>query len=202
MAPAVYKRDNCRTPGCSSANKTNSYPGPGVVKGRRRRFRLVSEQKKTVEREFRFWPRLDYQPLFGKMSPRSSPRRMKERWWKTGPGRRRKSAEIEPKFLTITQPFPAAVLLAPFFARPLTLVHHSLLLNRTETLVTQAIGYQAFFSLTDGVIFIDEQSCVFFLPTEPSRFSQHVFSTSRSWVPVFQSVCRASTPTKYKLTPS
>ena len=54
MAPAVYKRDNCRTPGCSSANKTNSYPGPGVVKGRRRRFRLVSEQKKTVEREFRF----------------------------------------------------------------------------------------------------------------------------------------------------
>ena len=78
MAPAVYKSDNCRTPGCSSANKTNSYPGPGVVKGRRRRFRLVSEQKKTVEREFRFWPRLDYQPLFGKMSPRSSPRRMKE----------------------------------------------------------------------------------------------------------------------------
>ena len=54
MAPAVYKRDNCRTPGCSSAKKTNSYPGPGVVKGRRRRFRLVSEQKKTVEREFRF----------------------------------------------------------------------------------------------------------------------------------------------------
>ena len=199
MAPAVYKRDNCRTPGCSSANKTNSYPGPGVVKGRRRRFRLVSEQKKTVEREFGF--DLGRSAAVRENEPALIPPK-DERGWKTGPGRRRKSAEIEPKFLTITQPLTATVLLAPFFARPLTLVRHSLLLNRTETLVTQAIGYQAFFSLTDGVIFIDEQSWCFFLPTEPSRFSQHVFSTSRSWVPVFQSVCRASTPTTYKLTPS
>ena len=34
-------------------------------------------------------------------------------------------------------PLPA-LLLAPFFARSLTLVPHSLLLNRTETLATQA----------------------------------------------------------------
>ena len=37
-------------------------------------------------------------------------------------------------------PLPA-LLLAPFFARSLTLVPRSLLLNRTETLATQAKGY-------------------------------------------------------------
>ena len=36
------------------------------------------------------------------------------------------------------RPFPA-LLLAPFFAPSLTLVSRSLLLNRTETLATQAI---------------------------------------------------------------
>ena len=55
---------------------------------RSKRFRLVSEQKKTVERDFRLWPRENQK--------------------------------------------------APFFARSLTLVPHSLLLNRTETLATQA----------------------------------------------------------------
>ena len=41
-----------------------------------------------------------------------------------------------PSFL----PYPLpALLLAPFFARSLTLVPRSLLLNRTETLATQAI---------------------------------------------------------------
>ena len=52
-------------------------------------FPLVSEQKNTVERDFRFWPR--------------------DKWND-----------------------------APFFARSLTLVRHSLLLNRTETRATQA----------------------------------------------------------------
>ena len=38
-------------------------------------------------------PRLDYQPLFGKMSPHSSPERVSLRGGsKTGPGRRRKSS--------------------------------------------------------------------------------------------------------------
>ena len=55
---------------------------------RSKRFRLVSEQKKTVERDFPLWPRENQK--------------------------------------------------APFFARSLTLVPRSLLLNRTETLATQA----------------------------------------------------------------
>ena len=37
-------------------------------------------------------------------------------------------------------PLPA-LLLAPFFARSLTIVPHSLLLNRTETLATQARSF-------------------------------------------------------------
>ena len=45
-----------------------------------------------------------------------------------------------PSFLP--HPVPA-LLLAPFFARPLTLVPRSLLLNRTETLATQAKSVQA-----------------------------------------------------------
>ena len=52
---------------------------------------------------------------------------MKERG---GGGRGRKET-----FLPVPLP---AVLLAPFFARSLTLVPRSLLLNRTETLATQA----------------------------------------------------------------
>ena len=39
-------------------------------------------------------------------------------------------------------PLPA-LLLAPFFARSLTLVAHSLLLNRTETLATQDTAVEA-----------------------------------------------------------
>ena len=37
----------------------------------------------------------------------------------------------------------SALLLAPFFARSLTLIPRSLLLNRTETLATQAMFYQS-----------------------------------------------------------
>ena len=43
--------------------------------------------------------------------------------------------QASPSFLP--HPLPA-LLLAPFFAQSLTLVPHSLLLNRTETLATQA----------------------------------------------------------------
>ena len=53
---------------------------------------------------------------------------------RVGRGRGRK--ERFPSFLP--HPLPA-LLLAPFFARSLTLVPHSLLLNRTETLATQAM---------------------------------------------------------------
>ena len=59
---------------------------------RSKRFRLVSEQKETVEGDFRFWSR----------------EKLNEN-------------QTEP----------------PFFARSLTLVPRSLLLNRTETLATQ-----------------------------------------------------------------
>ena len=53
---------------------------------------------------------------------------------RVGRGRGRK--ERFPSFLP--HPLPA-LLLAPFFARSLTLVPHSLLLNRTKTLATQAM---------------------------------------------------------------
>ena len=43
-----------------------------------------------------------------------------------------------PSFLPRPPPPPPALLLTPFFARCLTLVPRSLLLNRTETLATQA----------------------------------------------------------------
>ena len=60
-----------------------------------KRFHLVSEQRKTEEGDFWFWPR--------------------EKWNES-----------------------QKILLAPFFARSLTLVPRYLLLNRTETLATQA----------------------------------------------------------------
>ena len=66
------------------------------------RFRLVSEQRKTKERDSRFWPR--------------------EKW--------NKSQKMKVGGGTLS--------LTPFFARSLTLVPRSLLLNRTETLATQA----------------------------------------------------------------
>ena len=78
-------------------------------------FRLVSEQRKT-----RFWPRENL-----KREPK------KERG---GRVRRRK----ETYFPFFSTPIPA-FLLAPFFAQSLTLRPRSLLLNRTETLATQAI---------------------------------------------------------------
>ena len=53
---------------------------------------------------------------------------------RVGRGRGRKKRF--PSFLP--HPLPA-LLLAPFFARSLSLVPHSLLLNRTETLATQAM---------------------------------------------------------------
>ena len=71
---------------------------------RGKRFRLVWEEKKTVEADFRFYPR------------------------------------EKPSFPPPPPPLPA-LLLAPFFARSLTIVPHSLLLNRTETLATQARSF-------------------------------------------------------------
>ena len=69
---------------------------------RRKRFRLVSEQRNTQEGDFRFWPR--------------------EKWNES-----QKVKEGE-----------GALLLAPLFSRPLTLIPRSFLLNRTETIATQA----------------------------------------------------------------
>ena len=54
-----------------------------------------------------------------------------------------------PSFLP--HPLPA-LLLAPFFARSLTLVPRSLLLHRTETLATQAILSLVFFVFSDHCI--------------------------------------------------
>ena len=73
---------------------------------RSKRFRLVSEQKKNEERDFRFW--------------------LREKWNDS-----------------LSSPPLPALLLAPFFARSLTLVPRSLLLNRTETLATQATKFPA-----------------------------------------------------------
>ena len=67
---------------------------------RSKRFRLVSEQKRS------------WKGTFGFDRARNETRTKKMKEW--------------------------ALLLAPFFARSLTLVPHSLLLNRTETLATQA----------------------------------------------------------------
>ena len=92
---------------------------------RRKRFRLVSaEQRQTEERDFRSWPRKKW----------SESAKMKE-----GGGEERKPP---------TNPLPA-LLLAPFFARSLTLVPRSLLRNCTETLATQA--YYAGKPATNGL---------------------------------------------------
>ena len=58
-----------------------------------------------------------------------------------------------PSFLP--HPLPA-LSLTPFFARSLTLVPHSLLLNRTETLATQAtvVLYVVLPRTADNIIFI------------------------------------------------
>ena len=54
---------------------------------------------------------------------------------KTG---KRGEGEGKKGFLLLSSPPLPALLLAPFFARSLTLVPRSLLLNRTETLATHA----------------------------------------------------------------
>ena len=93
-----------------------SRKASGFISLPSKRFRrLVSEQKKTVERDFRF------------DRARNETRTKK---WKRG--------EEEGK----EGPLPA-LLLAPFFAPSLTLVSHSLLLNRTETLATQDTAVEA-----------------------------------------------------------
>ena len=81
---------------------------------RNKRFRLVSEWRKTEERDSRFWPR--------------------EKWNKS---QKMKVGEGVGQGRKLPHPLPA-LSLAPFFARSLTLVPRSLLLNRTETLATQA----------------------------------------------------------------
>ena len=77
---------------------------------RSKHFRLVSEQRKTEERDFRFWP--------------------SEKWNENQ--KMKEGGSVLPFFLT------PPLLLAPFFARSLTLAPRSLLRNRTETLTTQA----------------------------------------------------------------
>ena len=56
--------------------------------------------------------------------------------------RERRGRGRKDSFFFRPQPFPA-LLLAPFFARSLTLVPRSLLLNRTETLATHATYWGA-----------------------------------------------------------
>ena len=87
---------------------------------RSKRFRLVSEQRKTEERDPRFWPR--------------------EKWNKS---QKMKVGEGVGQGRKLPHPLPA-LSLTPFFARSLTLVPRSLLLNRTETLATQAILHHIF----------------------------------------------------------
>ena len=99
----------------NTVNLDTKCQGTGSL--RSKRFRLVSRQKMTVERDFRFWPREKW----------NENQKMKE-----GEGRGEGGF---PSFLP--HPLPA-LLLAPILERSLTLVPHSLLLNRTETLATQA----------------------------------------------------------------
>ena len=77
---------------------------------RSKHLRLVSEQRKSEERDFRFWP--------------------SEKWNES-----QKMKEGEVSFLPSSLP---PRLLAPFFARSLTFAPRSLLRNSTETLPTQA----------------------------------------------------------------
>ena len=68
MAAAVYKRNNCRMPGCGSPNKTNSYPGPGVVEGRRRISSLLSSHRRG---NFYWWTIMMF--FFCKLKPLGFP---------------------------------------------------------------------------------------------------------------------------------
>ena len=89
---------------------------------RSKRFRLVSEQRKTKERDFHV--------VFGFGRAKKGTRAKK---WSGGRGRGRKEG-----FLPF---FPTPSLL--FYSPPLTLLPRSLLRNRTETLATQASMVQA-----------------------------------------------------------
>ena len=80
------------------------------VNQRSKHFRLVSEQRKTEERDFRFWT--------------------SEKWNENQ--KMKEGGGVLPFFLT------PPLLLAPFFARSLTLAPRSLLRNSSETLTTQA----------------------------------------------------------------
>ena len=106
---------------------------------RSKRFRLVSEQRKTEERDSRFWPR---------------EKSNKSQKMKVGGGggggegmklrhdrpseRFSKSRGLSASVSFLSSPRLPALLLTPFSARSLTLVPRSLLLNRTESLATQA----------------------------------------------------------------
>ena len=103
-----------------------NHAGPSL---RTKRFRLVSEPKGTVEGEFGF----------DRARNLNENQKMKEGGG-GGEGRKRVS------FLSSLP----ALLLTPLFARSLTLLPRSLLLNRTETLATQAtLGPAHEFSLQD-----------------------------------------------------
>jgi len=86
---------------------------------------LVSEQRKTKEWDFRFWPREKW----------NESQKMKE-GGKGGEGRKE----------TLADKHPLRSLLVPFFTRSLTLVPRSLLQNCMETLAWQAI-FNAMFNL-------------------------------------------------------
>ena len=88
---------------------------PPIVSLRSKRSRSVSEQRKTEEWDSQFWTREKWN---------------KSQKIKVGGGGGEVSFLSSPPLL--------ALLLAPFFAPSLTLVPRSLLLNRTETLATQA----------------------------------------------------------------
>ena len=86
---------------------------------RSKRFRLVSEQRNTEEGDFRYWPREKWNESQKVKDGRGG-----------GEGR-----NFLPSFLPHSLP---ALLLTPLFSRSLTLVPRPFLLNRTETLATQA----------------------------------------------------------------
>ena len=105
------------------------HAGPSL---RTKRFRLVSEQKETVEGEFRFWSREKF-----KREPKNE---------RGGKGRGRKETRFLPFFPT---PFPLFYL--RHFSRGLWLLFLVLCsFNRTETPATQAtLGPAHEFSLQD-----------------------------------------------------
>ena len=125
---------------------------------RSKRFRLVSEHRKTDERDSRFWPREKWneskkmkegggggerrkkkaKQFIGQLSQLMRVPNVGEQTqaWQTQVGGFQNLEVFIPAFPSfLPHPLPA-VLLTPFFARSLTLVPRSLLLNCTETLAT------------------------------------------------------------------